>query len=61
MDAWRPKHVKDLRQNKVIAKVKVYYVGYVIVINNDTRSKKSNKNQIWYWILKSVIANKMLP
>jgi hypothetical protein len=40
MDALRPKHVKGLRHNKVIVKVKVYQVGYVIVIHIDTRSTK---------------------
>jgi hypothetical protein len=43
MDAWRPKNVEDLKHNKVTLKVKVYYVGYVIVILNDTRSTKRQK------------------
>jgi hypothetical protein len=34
---------KGLRHNNVIVKVKVYEVGYVIVIHNDTRSTKYQK------------------
>jgi hypothetical protein len=36
----KPETCRGLRHNKVILKVKVYYVGYVIVIRNDTRSTK---------------------
>jgi hypothetical protein len=35
-----PETCRGLRHNKVILKVKVYYVGYVIVIHNDTQSTK---------------------
>jgi hypothetical protein len=35
-----PKTCRGSRHNKVIVKVKVYYVGYVIVIHNETRSTK---------------------
>jgi hypothetical protein len=40
-----PETCTGLRNNKVFVKVKVYYVGYAIVIHNDTRSNKiSNLN-----------------
>jgi hypothetical protein len=35
-----PETCRGSRHNKVIVKVKVYYVGYVIVIHNVTRSTK---------------------
>jgi hypothetical protein len=35
-----PETCTGSRHNKVIVKVKVYKVGYVIVIHNDTRSTK---------------------
>jgi hypothetical protein len=35
-----PETCRELRHNKVFVKVKVYSVGYVIVIHNDTRSTK---------------------
>jgi hypothetical protein len=35
-----PETCRGLRHDKVIVKVKVYQVGYVIVIHNDTRSTK---------------------
>jgi hypothetical protein len=34
----------------VIVKVKVYYVGYVIVIHNGTRSTKYHTN-LWYSVI----------
>jgi hypothetical protein len=43
MDTWCPKHVKDLIHYKVNVKVKVYEVGYVIVMHNETRSTKCKK------------------
>jgi hypothetical protein len=33
-----PETCRGSRHNKVNVKVKVYYIGYVIVIHNDTRS-----------------------
>jgi hypothetical protein len=33
-----PETCRGLQHNKVFVKVKVYLVGYVIVIHNDTRS-----------------------
>jgi hypothetical protein len=35
-----PETCRGLRHNKVIVKVNVYVVGYVIVIHNDNRSTK---------------------
>jgi hypothetical protein len=44
----KPETCRGLRHNKVIVQVKVYYVGYVIVIHNDTRSTKYQMNLINY-------------
>jgi hypothetical protein len=50
MDAWRPKRAEDLRHNQMTMKVKVYWVGYVIVIVESS----------WYYIYVT-ISNFMWP
>jgi hypothetical protein len=48
-----PKTCRGSRHNKVIVKVKVYQVGYVIEIHNDTWSTKCQtlKNCLWYRVV----------
>jgi hypothetical protein len=40
-----PETCRESRHNKVIVKMKMYYVGYVIVIHNDTRSTERQISQ----------------
>jgi hypothetical protein len=39
-----PETYRELRHNKLLVKVKVYQVGYVVVMHNYTRSTKRQKS-----------------